>query len=76
MSDLRISGVDRIGLVSDITTVLSKELDVNIRSINIYTHDGIFDGSFELYVRSIEDLNDIMSKLRKIQGVDNVLRPM
>jgi GTP pyrophosphokinase len=76
LSDLRISGVDRIGLVSDITTVLSKELDVNIRSINIYTHDGIFDGSFELYVRSIEDLNDIMSKLRKIQGVDNVLRPM
>jgi len=76
LSDIRISGVDRMGLVNDITTLLSKELDVNMRSINAYTHDGIFDGSIELYVRSIEDLNDIMSKLKEIQGVDKVLRPM
>jgi GTP pyrophosphokinase len=76
LSEVKLTGIDRVGLVNDITTILSKELSINIRSINFYSHDGIFEGAIELYVRSTEDLKDVMAKLKKIKGVDKVLRPI
>lgn len=76
LATIKMSGIDRMGVANEITTMLSKKLDVNIRSINIYTYDGRFEATLELYVRSIEDLKDIMNKLKMIQGIDNVQRPM
>jgi len=74
LAKLTVNGIDRIGIVSDITTVISEELDVNIRKIFIETHDGIFEGEIELYVHSVKDLNNLIMDISKIKGVESVKR--
>jgi len=74
LAKLTINGIDRIGIASDITTVISEELDVNIRKFLIETHDGIFEGDIELYVHSVKDLNNLIMNISKIKGVESVKR--
>ncbi|MFP4025325.1 MAG: RelA/SpoT family protein [Thiohalospira sp.] len=74
LAKLTLNGIDRIGIASDITTVISEELDVNIRKIFIETHDGIFEGEIELYVHSVKDLNNLIMNISKIKGVETVKR--
>lgn len=74
LAKLSLNGIDRIGIVSDITAVISKELSVNIRKILIETHDGIFEGAIELYVHNVSDLNNLIMNISKIKGVDSVKR--
>jgi len=69
-----INGFDRFGMYNDITTVISKELNVNIRSINLSSHDGVWDGTLDLYVHDAKDLNNLLMSLSKIKGVDAVKR--
>jgi GTP diphosphokinase / guanosine-3',5'-bis(diphosphate) 3'-diphosphatase len=69
-----INGYDRFGMYNDITTVISKELNVNIRSINLSSHDGIWDGTIDLYVHDAKDLNNLLMSLSRIKGVDAVKR--
>jgi GTP diphosphokinase / guanosine-3',5'-bis(diphosphate) 3'-diphosphatase len=71
---ISISGLDRFGVYNNITTVISKELNVNIRTINLHGHDGIFDGSIDLYVHNTTDLNNLIKNLLKIKGVETVKR--
>lgn len=74
LAKLTLNGIDRIGIASDITDVISKELSVNIRKIFIETHDGIFEGEIELYVHNVNDLNNLIMNISKIKGVDSVKR--
>ncbi|MDK2977755.1 MAG: diphosphokinase / guanosine-3,5-bis(diphosphate) 3-diphosphatase [Bacteroidales bacterium] len=74
LAKLTINGIDRIGIASDITTVISEELDVNIRKFFIETHDGIFEGDIELYVHSVKDLNNLIMNISKIKGVESIKR--
>ncbi|MGC9375181.1 MAG: RelA/SpoT family protein [Bacteroidales bacterium] len=74
LAKLTVNGIDRIGIASDITTVISEELDVNIRKFFIETHDGIFEGDIELYVHSVKDLNNLIMNISKIKGVESVKR--
>jgi GTP pyrophosphokinase len=69
-----MTGIDRIGLANDITNTISKELNVNIRSMNIETHDGIFEALFDIYVHHTENINEMVQNLGKIKGVDSVNR--
>jgi len=69
-----INGFDRFGVYNNITTVISKELSVNIRTINLHGHDGIFEGTIELYVHNTSDLNNLIMNLIKIKGVESVHR--
>jgi GTP pyrophosphokinase len=69
-----INGYDRFGIYNDITTVISKELNVNIRSINLSSHDGIWEGTIDLYVHDAKDLNNLLMSLSRIKGVDAVKR--
>jgi guanosine-3',5'-bis(diphosphate) 3'-pyrophosphohydrolase len=69
-----INGLDRFGIYSDITHVISKELNVNIRTINLSSHDGIWEGTIDLYVHDAKDLNNLLMSLSKIKGVDAVKR--
>jgi GTP pyrophosphokinase len=69
-----INGYDRFGMYNEITTVISKELNVNIRSINLSSHDGIWEGTIDLYVHDAKDLNNLLMSLSKIKGVDAVKR--
>jgi GTP pyrophosphokinase len=69
-----MNGLDRFGIYSDITHVISKELNVNIRTINLSSHDGIWEGTIDLYVHDAKDLNNLLMSLSKIKGVDAVKR--
>ena len=72
--NIHLQGVDKFGIYNHITTVISKELSVNIRTINLSSHDGIFVGNIELYVHSTKDLNNLIMNLLKIKGVEAVNR--
>ncbi|MBN1145057.1 MAG: bifunctional (p)ppGpp synthetase/guanosine-3',5'-bis(diphosphate) 3'-pyrophosphohydrolase [Bacteroidales bacterium] len=69
-----INGIDRFGIYNDITTVICKELNVNIRTINLSSHDGVWDGTMDLYVHDAKDLNNLIGSLSKVKGVDAVKR--
>lgn len=71
---ISISGIDRFGVYNDITTVITKQLNVNIRNINLQSHDGIWEGTIELYVHNTKDLNLLIMNLVKIKGVESVNR--
>jgi len=71
---ISIRGIDRFGVYNKITTIISKELSVNIRNINLSSHDGVFEGSIDLYVHSTSDLNNLIMNLIKIKGVEKVNR--
>ncbi|MCU4164745.1 RelA/SpoT family protein [Carboxylicivirga caseinilyticus] len=71
---IHLSGIDQIGIVNKITKVISEDQNVNMRSINIESHDGIFEGSIYLYIHNTEDLNNLILNLMKIKGVHNVSR--
>jgi guanosine-3',5'-bis(diphosphate) 3'-pyrophosphohydrolase len=71
---INIQGLDRFGMFNNITTVISKELSINIRNVNLASHDGIFEGEMELYVHSVTDLNKMISNLSKIKGIEKVSR--
>jgi GTP diphosphokinase / guanosine-3',5'-bis(diphosphate) 3'-diphosphatase len=71
---LRIVGEDRVGIVSDITTVISKNLKTNIRSITIESEDGIFEGTVVIYVSDLEHLRRLLERLKRIEGIHGVYR--
>ena len=71
---LAITGIDHFGIYNDITTVISKQLNVNIRTINLASHDGIWEGTIDLYVHDTKDVNNLIMNLSKIKGVDSVTR--
>ncbi len=74
LAGLRITGTDRVGLVNDVTKIISNELHINIRSITIDSKDGIFEGSLKLYVHNTGHLDELMKKLEKVIGVVKVAR--
>jgi len=74
LAKIKLNGIDRMGIVSQITKVISDDLDVNMRSINFESHDGIFEGFIDLYVHSSKDLNNLIMNLMKIKGVESVKR--
>ena len=69
-----IKGIDRVGLLNEITQVISRELNVNIRKLNIETNDGIFEGKIQLYVHDVDDVKKICNNLRKINQIKAVTR--
>lgn len=74
LAGVRIKGVDRVGLVNDITLIISKNLQVNMRSITIDSKDGIFEGKIHLFVNNTEHLEILISKLEEVEGVLSVDR--
>jgi len=71
---INLTGIDQIGIVSKITKVISEDQNVNMRSINIESHDGIFEGTINLYIHNVEDLNNLIYNIMKIKGVHGVTR--
>ncbi|MBQ0122161.1 MAG: bifunctional (p)ppGpp synthetase/guanosine-3',5'-bis(diphosphate) 3'-pyrophosphohydrolase [Bacteroidales bacterium] len=74
LARISLKGIDRIGLVGDISKEIAFVLGINIRKIHIETHDEIFEGFIDLYVHTTEDLENLMKALRKIKGVESVKR--
>ena len=71
---LRIIGYDDIGIVNNITNILSKEEKVVMRSINIDSHDGIFSGNLVVLIEDTSKLNSIIKKLKNIKGIKQIIR--
>ncbi|WP_299220992.1 RelA/SpoT family protein [uncultured Alistipes sp.] len=71
---VELRGIDRMGLLLDLAKVVSGDFSINIREVNIQSHDGIFEGNISLYVKDAEGLHAVMDKLRKIKGIETVKR--
>ncbi|MDR0972887.1 MAG: RelA/SpoT family protein [Prevotellaceae bacterium] len=71
---IAIRGIDRIGMLNDITQVLSTNMQTNIRTIHVDTNDGIFEGKVQLYVHDVEDLKLILQQVGKLKGIQHVAR--
>ncbi|MDE6622985.1 MAG: TGS domain-containing protein, partial [Alistipes sp.] len=69
-----LRGIDRTGLLLDLAKVVSADFNINIREVNIHSHDGIFEGGVSLYVRDAGSLQAVMDRLRKIKGIESVKR--
>ena len=74
LARISLKGTDRIGMMNDITRVTSQVMNINIRRINLGAEEGIFDGFIDLYVRDIDDLENLMKKLKNIKGMENVAK--
>ena len=74
LSRLKLSGFDRVGIVNEVTNIISKLNNINMRTVMFDTHDGIFEGELFLYIHNVEDLNNLISRLMKIKGIDNIER--
>ena len=71
---LRIIGHDDIGIVSNITNIISKEDKLTMRSINIDSHDGLFSGNVVLFIEDNSKLNLLIKKLKTVKGVKQIIR--
>ena len=71
---LHIVGFDRIGVLHQITGVLSQQLNINMHSLHIETNDGLFTADINLGVHDVGDLQTIFQDLKKIEGIEEVKR--
>lgn len=71
---LRVIGNDDIGIVSNITNIISKDEKIVMRSINIDSHDGLFSGNLVVQLDDKSKLNLLIKKLRTVKGVKQVIR--
>ena len=71
---LSIKGLDRMGIINEITRYISFVMSVNIRSFCLTTDDGVFEGYIDLYVHNMGDLEKLIDKLLKINGIRSVVR--
>ncbi len=74
LAGLKIRGTDRVGIINDVSKIISDELKVNMRSVSIESENGIFEGSIQLYVHDTTHLELLKKKLEKLKGVEEVLR--
>ena len=74
LARISMNGIDRLGLVNEITNIISSELKVNMNRINISVNNGIFEGTIDVYVHHAKDLNSLIMKISGINGIDNVRR--
>ncbi|NRB58564.1 MAG: bifunctional (p)ppGpp synthetase/guanosine-3',5'-bis(diphosphate) 3'-pyrophosphohydrolase [Winogradskyella sp.] len=73
-SQIKLSGIDNLGLVNDITKLISGNLNVNMKSISFSSDDGLFNGKITVEVKNQTMLKKLMDKLKKINGIDKVTR--
>jgi GTP pyrophosphokinase len=74
LAGIKVTGTDEVGIVNNITKIISNELNVNMRSISFDTNDGIFEGTIMVFVNDTNHLTDLMKKLKKVSGVLTVNR--
>jgi len=74
LTAIRISGMDKQGLINEITRIISNELNLNIKSLNIDSDQGLTTGEIRLFVSGTRALNDLINKLRRVEGVTYVRR--
>jgi guanosine-3',5'-bis(diphosphate) 3'-pyrophosphohydrolase len=74
LAGVRLKGSDRVGLVNDVTRIISTSLKVNMRSITITADDGFFEGQIMVFVNDTDHLTKLIQRLKKVDGVLQVER--
>ena len=69
---IQMRGIDRIGLLLEVTQIISAQLNVNIHHVEINCHDGIFEGKIELRVHDRQDVSTIMENLKGVEGLQEI----
>ena len=71
---IRVTGLDKQGMLIDLIRIISQKMKLNMRGVTIESHDGMFDGLFRLFVGSSEELNRLVTNIKKLQNVYSVGR--
>lgn len=74
LASVEIRGIDRTGIILDLTKLITQDFSINMRAISVQSHDGIFEGTISIYVQDIDSLNVLLDNIRKIKGIDRVKR--
>lgn len=74
LTGIRVNGTDEVGIINNITKIISSDFKVNMRSITVDTNDGIFEGMIMVYVNDTDHLDELIDKLRDVHGVISVSR--
>ena len=76
LATIEIRGIDRTGIILDLTKLITADFSINMRAISIHSHDGIFEGTVSIYVKDIESLNILLDNIRAIRGIESVKRTL
>ena len=71
---IQVKGIDDLGLINEITQIISRQLNVNIHKLCIESNEGIFEGQIELYVFDVEDVKTLCNSLRQVKNIQSVTR--
>jgi GTP pyrophosphokinase len=74
LTGLRITGIDEVGLINNLTQVISNDFKVNMRSITVDTDQGIFNGTIMIYVNDTKHLEDLIDRIKEVKGISDVMR--
>src|SRR5690606_13309385 len=74
LTGLRINGIDEVGLINNLTQIISNDFKVNMRSISFDTEDGIFTGTIMVYVNDTQHLDNLIRKIKEVKGITDVSR--
>lgn len=72
--NIYVKGIDGIGVLNKVTQIISQQLNVNIRKLNIESTDGIFEGRIQLFVHDVDDVNSICKNLKSIENIKRITR--
>lgn len=73
-STIEVKGLDRMGVLNDITQVITNDLSVDMRKLTIESKDGFFEGKIDVFVHDVNDIHQLLSKIQKIKGIKSVVR--
>jgi GTP pyrophosphokinase len=71
---IEIKGIDRMGVLNDITQLITNDLSVNVRKLTIESKDGFFEGQIGVFIHDVDDIHNLSALLQKIKGIKSVLR--
>ena len=74
LASVELYGIDRAGIILDLTRLITSDFSINMRAISVQSHDGIFEGTISIYVQDIDSLNALLDNIRKIKGIESVKR--
>lgn len=74
LTTLKVTGVDDVGIINNMTNIISGELKINMRSMSIESHEGLFEGKIKVFVKEKKELAKLIEKLEKVRGIHKVSR--
>ena len=74
VATINLKGIDRLGLMNKVTQIISNQMNVNIKSMNITTEDGLFEGILTLKVHNVAFLKELTKKLEKVESITSITR--